>query len=205
MILNNYPRLKASLKYCLEVSTGYWVRWHLPTDGKPSWEITFDDGPLPNTRHILAVLDDFQMKATFFMVAKRMLTYPDIVAEVVSKGHTIGSHGYDHIVLKKLPLPEFRRQIKASFAVIETLAGPQPRIFRPPWGQISPWQTAWLLRQGIKVVFWSHQLADDHSALVEPCPAWTPCGPIILFHDYDKIEVLNQVISICREINNRKL
>ncbi len=185
MIFAKYPRFKGFLKYLIESATSYRICWHRRPDDPRSLAITFDDGPLPNTRNILQFLEQQQLKATFFMVGERMLTYPDLVQEVARRGHVIGSHGYRHIVMKHLSLVEFRAQVEKSFALIAEMAGSQPKLFRPPWGQVSPWQASWLLRQGIRLVFWSHQLAADQTRLIEPDKSFTNGGPIILLHDYD--------------------
>jgi peptidoglycan/xylan/chitin deacetylase (PgdA/CDA1 family) len=107
------------IKYNLiELLSAYRVRWHQPPPLRRPAILTFDDGPLPNTLNILEALDRYGLKATFFMVASRMRARPEIVAEVLARGHAIGSHGFHHIFMKYLPLREFRHQVEASLAVI---------------------------------------------------------------------------------------
>ena len=59
--------------------------------------LTFDDGPGLNTEEILKILDDKQVKATFFMLGNSIEKRPDLVKEVYSKGHEIANHTYNHI------------------------------------------------------------------------------------------------------------
>ena len=59
--------------------------------------ITFDDGPNPYfTLKILDILEFFNIKATFFVIGKRCLEYPEILKEIKQKGHLIGNHTFSH-------------------------------------------------------------------------------------------------------------
>lgn len=193
-MLGNHLWLKARLRFLLERATDYRIGWHCPR-GRPGPFLTFDDGPMPNTWRILEILDLFGLKATFFMVAHRMLQYPEIARATASAGHYLASHGYRHIVMKHLPLVEFQRQVMASFAVIHHLTGNRPRVFRPPKGQINPLQAAWLISQRIRVVFWSHQLEANSHTMIEPVPSIGRSSPIILLHDYDDINDIRAVLE----------
>ena len=52
--------------------------------------LTFDDGPLPpRTNHILDILASECVKATFFMVGRMAMTYPDVARRVEAAGHTV--------------------------------------------------------------------------------------------------------------------
>lgn len=58
---------------------------------------TFDDGPNPYfTQKILDILDSFNIKATFFVIGKRCLEYPEILKEIKQRGHLIGNHTFSH-------------------------------------------------------------------------------------------------------------
>lgn len=58
--------------------------------------LTFDDGPHKVSMDILALLDQYDAKATFFMLDNNMKNYPDAVKEMASKGHSVGLHGVTH-------------------------------------------------------------------------------------------------------------
>lgn len=59
--------------------------------------LTFDDGPSKTvTPEILRILDEYDVKATFFVLGSRVELYPDIVKEEYEKGHYIANHGYSH-------------------------------------------------------------------------------------------------------------
>ncbi len=58
--------------------------------------LTFDDGPSENTDEILNILDDYGVKATFFVVGKEDEQYRPLYQRIVDEGHTIGMHSYSH-------------------------------------------------------------------------------------------------------------
>ena len=60
--------------------------------------LTFDDGPIPEaTPFILDILDQFNAKAMFFMVADNVRKHPEIYEEVIRRGHKVGNHTYHHL------------------------------------------------------------------------------------------------------------
>ena len=66
------------------------------TDEKVAY-LTFDDGPSSNvTPQILNILDQYQVKATFFVLGCNVVRYPDLVKKEYESGHYIANHGYTH-------------------------------------------------------------------------------------------------------------
>lgn len=83
-------------------SLGDWlpVLRRLPDDGCVA--VTIDDAPLPDTTPaLLDLLDQHGAKATFFLSGCRAVEHPDIVADIVARGHATYAHGWDHIRLDK--------------------------------------------------------------------------------------------------------
>ena len=58
--------------------------------------LTFDDGPSIYTDKILDILDEYDVKATFFVVGKETETAAEAMKEIVARGHTLGMHSYSH-------------------------------------------------------------------------------------------------------------
>lgn len=58
--------------------------------------LTFDDGPSKNTDRILDILDDYNVKATFFVCGKTDEDSLNAMKRIVADGHTIGMHSYSH-------------------------------------------------------------------------------------------------------------
>jgi peptidoglycan/xylan/chitin deacetylase (PgdA/CDA1 family) len=113
--------------------------------------LTFDDGPKPrSTRQILAALAAQCTKATFFMVGEMAAEYPDVVREVVEQGHTVGTHTWSHLNLKRLPDDKMKAQIEAAFTAAEKAAGsPIAPFFRYPYLSSSDATIAYLQGRNI--------------------------------------------------------
>ncbi|MFT3731645.1 MAG: polysaccharide deacetylase family protein [Hyphomicrobium sp.] len=97
--------------------------------------LTFDDGPSPaDTREILAALAKQCTKATFFMVGEMVAVHPEIVKEVASQGHTIGTHTWSHPNVARLTLPEIQHEVEATFDIVQKNS-PEPvaPFFRYPY------------------------------------------------------------------------
>ena len=58
--------------------------------------LTFDDGPSTNTDEILDILEQYNVKATFFVCGKPNAKYTDLYKRIVNDGHTLGMHSYSH-------------------------------------------------------------------------------------------------------------
>ena len=59
--------------------------------------LTFDDGPSNNTESILNILQNYGIKANFFVLGSRVEVMPEIVKNIYNQGHFIGNHGYSHV------------------------------------------------------------------------------------------------------------
>ena len=107
--------------------------------GKNLVALTFDDGPEEKTtRQILELLDKYSVKATFFVSGVNALKHPDVIREIISRGHTIGNHSFNHNPF--LMLRSYNYLYQEIFRAQEVLQkmGVQTLAFRPPVGIISP-------------------------------------------------------------------
>ena len=94
------------------------------------------------TRRLLDLLDVHATKATFFVLGTVAETFPDLLREVVRRGHEIGTHGYAHRRLDTIDERTFRADLRRSVAAIETACGVRPRGHRAPEFTILR-RTAW--------------------------------------------------------------
>ncbi len=107
--------------------------------GQRSVAITFDDGPDPfSTEPLLALLEKHGVKATFFVVGKKAVAYPQLIQKILRHGHLLANHSYSHDNL--LMLRRRKRLFWEIDAVQEILArfGVSPLAFRPPVGITNP-------------------------------------------------------------------
>jgi peptidoglycan/xylan/chitin deacetylase (PgdA/CDA1 family) len=130
------------------------------TSGPPRVALTFDDGPLPGaTDQILDVLEELNVRATFFVIGKVAERNARLLLRIHEEGHIIGNHSFDHVGLGFLHGEDFwREQIERTDGVIERVIGLRPRLFRPPLG-IKTWLTARAARTHT-VVTWNRRGMD---------------------------------------------
>ena len=103
--------------------------------------LTFDDGPWPTTPSVLKSLAEECTKATFFPVGKHSTYHPEILKQVYSAGHTVGSHTWSHAHLdsKKLTEAQVKEEIEKGFSAIKMAIGTAPApFFRFPGLQHTP-------------------------------------------------------------------
>ena len=111
--------------------------------------ITFDDGPTPEfTQWILNLLKSLDIKSTFFCIGEKAKRHPNIISEILQKGHSIGNHTFSHKNGWFLTLNSYVKEIeKCSNFVNNT------NLFRPPYGKIYPWQIKKII-QNYKIIMW---------------------------------------------------
>jgi peptidoglycan/xylan/chitin deacetylase (PgdA/CDA1 family) len=169
--------------------SGIWgnVFWHGPED-ELAVALTFDDGPTPtNTSEILAILDRYKIKATFFMVGKNIRKYRQLARRVSAAGHSIGNHSYSHPVLISERKGQIRREVMLTDRIIRQVIGKVPIIFRPPHGFKDP--RVFNIARELRYIFvsWSNMPEDwkDLTAekIAERVLERAEPGDIILLHD----------------------
>ena len=152
--------------------------------------LTFDDGPDPETTPaVLDALDSVGAKATFFVIAKKAEACPELVKEMLARGHTIGLHSYAHDRLFALRREAFvRSDLQTGIATLEKLTGARPVWFRPPIGHTNPIIARVATELGLVVVGWSVSARDGTArATLDGCLARVRAGlrdgAIVLLHD----------------------
>ncbi|MFC4111806.1 polysaccharide deacetylase family protein [Nonomuraea zeae] len=96
--------------------------------------LTFDDGPGPGTPTLLKTLKKEGVKATFFLMGKKVEQLPSIAKQTLEQGHAVGNHTYSHPSLPTLLDNEILDELKTTQELIEQATGQQPEMFRPPYG-----------------------------------------------------------------------
>lgn len=169
--------------------------------------LTFDDGPTrPTTRQIMDLLDKYSVKATFFVSGVNALSYPEIIREIIDRGHTIGNHSFHHnpfVMLRSynyLYQEIFRAQEVLRKMGIQTLA------FRPPVGIINPKLSPILDKLGMFCVTFNCRAFDAGNRRVKNIAfnilKKVKADDIILLHDVpprrkeDSIILLSEIETI---------
>ena len=104
-------------------------------DGKRYVYLTFDDGPSSNTKQILKILNEYDVKATFFVNGKQNEELRNLITEISNEGHSIGMHSYSHKYSEVYSsVDAFSEDLEAIEHLIYAQTGVHPTIYRFPGG-----------------------------------------------------------------------
>jgi peptidoglycan/xylan/chitin deacetylase (PgdA/CDA1 family) len=144
--------------------------------------LTFDDGPIPEvTPWILALLEKYSIKATFFMVGDNVRKHPEEFRMVVDAGHRIGNHTYNHIRGFEYTAEQYLENVEKANALMHT------DIFRPPHGHVG-FRQYHTLKKHYRIIMWD-LVTRDYSKRMTPekvlanVKHYVRNGSIITFHD----------------------
>ncbi|WP_310557266.1 polysaccharide deacetylase family protein [Flavobacterium sp.] len=166
--------------------------WDIPNSENKIY-LTFDDGPTPEiTEWVLEILKENNSKATFFCIGKNVEKHPKIFKKVISEGHSIGNHTFNHTNGWKTTTADYIQNVELCQKQILNLKSEiltiKSRIFRPPYGKIKAKQSRQLRKLGYKIIMWDVLSADfDQTISPEKCienaTKKVSSGSIIVFHD----------------------
>jgi peptidoglycan/xylan/chitin deacetylase (PgdA/CDA1 family) len=150
--------------------------------------LTFDDGPHGAvTLLLLHQLQYLNVPATFFVVGKQAVKFPQIVQLEVLDGNEVGNHTYDHVNLTKIPPAEVPYELDECDAVIQHIIGTSPRFFRPPGGDINDVVAKSVADHGYIIALWSEDPGDYQRipsfVILRRCMTKLKPGVIFLLHD----------------------
>lgn len=185
----------ASLAAAAILRPGLVVRWlsrrfpdvlfHKPTR-EPLVALTFDDSPRETlTPRILDLLDDYDARATFFMIGDHIPGNENVIRRLVAEGHELGNHMMTDEPSHRLPLDEFERQLLQTHALLEPFGG--ARWFRPGHGWFNRPMLDRVHRHGYRCAMAS-TYAYEFLAVSAPCAARQILlnirpGAVIVIHD----------------------
>lgn len=160
--------------------------WRMNPNEKAVY-LTFDDGPIPEiTPWVLDLLDQYKIKATFFMVGDNIRKYPETFRMVVERGHRIGNHTFNHIRGFEYLSENYLANTDKANEMMKT------DLFRPPHGHMR-WAQYHVLKKYYKIVMWDLVTRDyskrrNGKQVFEIVKKYVRNGSIITFHDSLKAE-----------------
>jgi len=175
--------------------------WTFPKESNAVF-LTFDDGPIPIiTPWVIQELKKHNAKATFFCIGENIKKYPEIFSGLISDGHSIGNHTYNHLNGWKTTVSEYIKNVDLSETEAtkwkinnpQSAISNQQSIFRPPYGRITSKQSKILQERGYKIIMWDILSADYNTSISEEkclqnvLKSIAP-GSIVVFHDSVKAE-----------------
>jgi len=110
---------------------------------------------------ILALLERYGIRASWFVPGVIIETYPEVCARVVEAGHEIGHHGWSHVPPAALTREQEEAGLIRGNQAIERLCGKKARGYRSPAWDLSPHTVDLLLAQGFD--YDSSMMADDYT------------------------------------------
>ena len=170
--------------------------------------LTFDDGPHGwETPELLDLLDELEVKATFFLVGKEVLKYPHLVEQIIQRGHCIGNHSFRHWNLPRLDRETIYLEWSYCNQCIARITGKNPRFCRPPGGNYSRDVLLAAEQAGLYTVLWDINSYDSGEGspeqIVSTVTKRMKPGSIILFHDgfQSTLKALPQIVKAGEERN----
>jgi len=165
--------------------------------------LTFDDGPDSNTTpRIMDILNEFGIKATFFIVGENAIKYPSIVKSLYDNGHQVANHSWSHKRPLNMDAEELLNEINKTNEVLNdilNLTGYYSHVFRPPYGLLTREQVDVLKKQGHIAVCWSIDSMDWYTSSaeeIEKCVIESAhSGAIVLLHSAGGKDQRNSTIE----------
>ncbi|MCQ2198860.1 MAG: polysaccharide deacetylase family protein [Paludibacteraceae bacterium] len=155
--------------------------WRINSSEKKVY-LTFDDGPIPEANPwILETLRKYNIKATFFCVGDNVRKHPELFANILSEGHSVGNHTFNHLQAFKVSSQHYFKNIYEADKLINS------NLFRPPHGQLRKIH-ALILRRTRRIIMWDVVTRDYSKKLTaqdvfDNVKKYARNGSVIVFHD----------------------
>ena len=154
---------------------------------RPMIALTFDDGPSIHTERILDVLEEYNARATFFVVGNRVESRQDIVIRAFNMGSEIAGHSWSHRNFSRLSEETILEDLAMTNAIIEYVLGTTVPFFRPPYGIVNGRVVDSAYAFGYSIVNWTADTLDwryrDADIVYNTVMNLARDGAIILLHD----------------------
>ncbi|WP_452232906.1 polysaccharide deacetylase family protein [Lacinutrix sp. MEBiC02595] len=178
-----------------------------PKTSKNQIAITFDDGPNPEfTPKVLALLNTYNAKATFFCIGKEIEMHPETFKSIVEQGHTIGNHTYSHSTkFGFFSVEEIVSELQQTNNIIKQQIGLEALLYRPTFGVTNPRIKRALQIIKLHSIGWNKRSLDTRNlsekTILKRVTKNLKKGDVILLHDTsDKtIAVLEQLLLFLQQ------
>lgn len=121
--------------------------------------LTFDDGPGEHTMELLDLLEEYDVKASFFVVTEFVEKYPEAVIRMKDDGHLVGLHSWRHRSALLASGGFTKESFSRSMKTLKKM-GISPKLYRAPWGEINRETIRQTDKLGMERVYWT-VMAED--------------------------------------------
>jgi peptidoglycan/xylan/chitin deacetylase (PgdA/CDA1 family) len=177
--------------------------------------LTYDDGPGRRLEsRLVDLLSEQQVRATFFLNAKRSLAYPERVDSLKAAGQEVACHALEHLNAWRTCPWRVVADIRRAYAILDRWMT-TPSLHRPPYGRVTMSTWLSLRRQNIRLAFWTHDSGDTFARLPDPARVVAgvsrSSGGVVLMHSFDRtgsdgeqreeyvIDVTNRLLKLARD------
>lgn len=151
--------------------------------------LTFDDGPTPQgTEQILSILQEQNVRATFFVTGAELEKDPVDGKRIVAAGHELGNHSYSHARMLLVTPSYVRREVETTDKLIRDIGYRGEILFRPPYGKKLFALPFYLWRNSRKSITWDvepdsfPEVASSAERIAQHVNSNTKPGSIIILH-----------------------
>jgi peptidoglycan/xylan/chitin deacetylase (PgdA/CDA1 family) len=180
----------------------------IPVKNKKVMFLTFDDwGTDQSTTRILDLLDELDVKATFFVVAGRAENNPNLLRAISEAGHSIASHSHEHALITSVTPQELQEDAVTAYQTLTRILGhPSDMIYRPPQLEYNKAAVNAIIATGYKAVILSNISTQDYKRtakqVVNYVRAGMQGGEIIVLHSTPQssaAEALPGIVEMARK------
>jgi peptidoglycan/xylan/chitin deacetylase (PgdA/CDA1 family) len=160
------------------------------------------------TLKILDILDEYGVKATFFLVGFWIDAYPELVKEISDRGHLIGDHSENHPHFNTLSKEAMQTEVLSVADKVEKITGKRPVFFRAPYGEYNNTLMTVLEENGITGVQWNVDSLDwkglSGGKIADRILSKVDKGSIILCHN-NSDHILDALPIVLTGLKNKNL
>jgi len=174
---------------------------------QPEVWVTIDDGPSPDhTAKLLALLERFNARATFFVVGKHAGEYPHLITEILGHGHEIANHTYTHPsgMFWAAGPARIAAEIDLCAELLRSAPDRPARLFRAPAGLKNLFVHPELGRRGLALIGWTVRGLDtvrrELALAAERILRKAKPGSIVLLHEGHRIAKDPEFSPRCLEL-----
>ncbi len=174
--------------------------------------LTIDDGPCPaHTVRMLDLLEQYEARATFFIVGERAEQHSHLITEMLTRGHAVANHTYTH------PQATFwcagpariRRELDRCAETLRSNLERPALYFRSPVGMTNPFVHPALRQRGLQLIGWTVRGLDtvtrDPERVARRIEELVRPGTIVLLHEGQRAESNPDFNPRCLELTLQRL